>query len=181
LDASDLKDVADFGARLAGTSVDVLINNAGISRASWPGGDEQPEPLDLDPTAWDEVLRVNLVAPFMLTMTMRRNLADSARKLVIMMSSDLGSITNNTMGGSYAYRASKAGLNMVTKGLALDLAGDGIAVISMAPGWVRTELGGPSAHWSVEESVANQLKVITGLTSADSGKFINLLGEPVAW
>ena len=173
--------IADLAARLAGTPIDVLLNNAGISIAGWPGAPVQPEPADLPYQAWEEVLRTNLFAPFALTVALRTNLAASARKLVVMMSSDLGSIAQNTMGGSYAYRASKAGLNMVTKGLSHDLKADGIAVVSMAPGWVRTELGTSAAMWSVEDSVANQRKVIAGLTAADTGKFVNLKGEPVPW
>lgn len=181
LDAANHAAPAALAARLAGTPIDVLVNNAGMSRAGWPGAPVQPEPADLDPAAWEEVLRVNLVAPFMLTMALRANLAASARKLVVMMSSDLGSIANNTMGGSHAYRASKAGLNMATKGLAIDLAGEGITIMAMAPGWVKTDLGTAAAIWSVEDSVANQRKVIAGITAADTGRFINLLDEPVAW
>jgi NAD(P)-dependent dehydrogenase (short-subunit alcohol dehydrogenase family) len=97
------------------------------------------------------------------------------------MSSDLGSIEGNTMGGAYAYRVSKTGLNMVMKGLSIDLKSAGIAVVSMAPGWVRTDMGGSAAHWSAQDSVALQHKVIAGLTLADSGRFINLQGQPVSW
>lgn len=180
-DSSNTDAPAAIAARLAGVPIDILLNNAGTSRAGWPGAPVQPEPADLDPAAWDEVLRVNLTAPFLLTIALRPNLAASTRRLVVMMSSDLGSIANNTMGGSHAYRASKAGLNMVTKGLSLDLAKDAIGVIAMAPGWVRTELGGAAAMWSVEDSVANQREVIAGITPADTGCFINLKGERVAW
>lgn len=180
MDVGDDASIAAFAARLGGEPVDVLINNAGVSRAPWPDG-KQIHPAELDHAAWADTLRVNLFAPFALTVALRPNLAAGGRKLVVMMSSDLGSITANTMGGSYAYRASKAGLNMVTKGLSIDLRGDGITVVSMAPGWVRTDLGGAAAHWSVEDSVTNQRKVIAGLTAADTGRFINLLGEPVAW
>ncbi len=69
---------------------------------------------------------------------------------------------------------------MVTKGLSVELAEQGITVVSMAPGWTQTELGGPGAQWTVEASVANQLKVIAALSSADNGRFVNLLGETVA-
>lgn len=180
MDAGNDASIAAFAARLGGEAVDVLLNNAGISRAPWPDG-KQIHPAELDYGAWEATLRVNLFAPFALTLALRPNLAAGARKLVVMMSSDLGSIAANTMGGSYAYRASKAGLNMVTKGLSIDLKVDGIAVVSMAPGWVRTDLGGAAAHWSVQDSVANQRKVIAGLSAADTGRFINLLGEPVGW
>lgn len=173
--------IADLAARLDGTPIDVLVNNAGISVAGWPGAAVQPEPADLPWSAWEEVLRTNLFAPFALTIALRANLAAGSRKLVVMMSSDLGSIAQNTMGGSYAYRASKAGLNMVAKGLSQDLRAEGIAVVAMAPGWVRTDLGTSAAMWSVEDSVTNQRKVIAGLSAVDTGRFVNLKGEPVPW
>lgn len=179
LDVASEGSVAAFAAMLAGTPVDVLLNNAGIARAPWPGG-----PIDLAErgwAVWEDTLRTNLFAPFALTLALRANLAAGARRLVVMMSSDLGSVAGNTMGGAYAYRASKAGLNMVTKGLSIDLAPERIAVVAMAPGWVRTELGGAAAHWSVEDSVTRQRAVIAGLGPADSGRFVNLNGEPVGW
>jgi NAD(P)-dependent dehydrogenase (short-subunit alcohol dehydrogenase family) len=180
LEVADPASLAAFAARLAGTPVDVLVNNAGINRSTWPGAGAM-DPAELDPALWQETLATNLFAPFAVTLALRPNLMLSARRLVVMMSSDLGSITANTMGGAYAYRASKAGLNMVMKGLSIDLKGDGITVVSMAPGWVRTDLGGEAAPWAAEDSVALQRQAIAGLTAADSGRFINLKGEPVAW
>lgn len=180
-DATDHAAPETLAERLAGVPVDILVNNAGMTRAGWPGVASQPEPADRDPAAWEEVLRVNLVAPFALTMALRANIAASTRRLVVMMSSDLGSISSNSMGGAYAYRASKAGLNMVTKGLSIDLQADGISVIAMAPGWVRTDLGTAAATWSVKDSVAKQREVIARVTPADNGRFVNLLGEAVAW
>ena len=178
VDTGSESSIAAFAARLAGTPIDVLVNNAGISRAAWPGGGI--DPADLVYANWEETLRINLFGPFAVTLALRENLA-AARGIVVMMSSDLGSVANNTMGGSYAYRCSKSGLNMITKGLSIDLKADGITVMAMAPGWVRTDLGTPAAMWSVEDSVAGQRKVIAGLTPADSGRFINLKGESVAW
>ena len=98
-----------------------------------------------------------------------------------MMSSGLASIGTNIYGGSHAYRSSKAALNMLAKGLAVELKGDGVTVIAMAPGWTRTALGGPDAPYSVEESVEGQQKVIAGLSLADTGKFLDLAGAEVAW
>lgn len=181
LDVGETASIAAFAARIADLPVDVLLNNAGINRSPWPGGKPQPDPAELDYRVWEETLRINLFSPFALTIALRGNLARGTRRLVVMMSSDLGSISANAMGGSYAYRASKSGLNMVTKGLSIDLKGEGIAVVAMAPGWVRTDLGGAAAHWSAEDSVSNQRKVIAGMTGAESGHFVNLMGQPVAW
>jgi NAD(P)-dependent dehydrogenase (short-subunit alcohol dehydrogenase family) len=179
LDTGNETSIAAFAASLGDEPVDVLINNAGITRAAWPGG--AIDPAEMGWAAWEETLRINLFAPFALTLALRANLAAGSRRLVVMMSSDLGSIEGNTMGGAYAYRVSKTGLNMVMKGLSIDLKSAGIAVVSMAPGWVRTDMGGSAAHWSAQDSVALQHKVIAGLTLADSGRFINLQGQPVSW
>ena len=135
----------------------------------------------MDYALWEQIMRVNVMAPFQIIQTLLPNLLLGQRRLVINMSSDLGSISNNAQGQSYAYRSSKAALNMVSKGLSVELAGDGVAVVSMAPGWTQTDLGGAQAQWPVEESVANQRKVIAGLTAADSGRFVNLLGQDVPW
>jgi NAD(P)-dependent dehydrogenase (short-subunit alcohol dehydrogenase family) len=109
------------------------------------------------------------------------SLLKSDAPLVVMMSSDLGSIENNEQGQSYAYRSSKSALNMITKGLSVEFKDQGVRVISMAPGWTQTDLGGVNALWKVEGSVANQIKTLTGLGASDSGVFINLLGEKVPW
>ncbi|MCJ2179777.1 SDR family NAD(P)-dependent oxidoreductase [Novosphingobium sp. 2580] len=135
----------------------------------------------MDYGLWEEILRVNTIGPFRLTVALRPQLARGTRGLVVMMSSDLGSISANAQGQSHAYRTSKTALNMVTKGLAIDLASEGLAVVAMAPGWTRTELGGAHATWSTEDSVANQRRVIAALGREYSGRFINLLGETVPW
>lgn len=126
-------------------------------------------------------MRINVMAPFQLVQELRESLEAGQRKLVINMSSDLGSIANNAQGQSYAYRSSKAALNMVTKGLSVELAPLGFTVISMAPGWTQTDLGGTAAQWPVDESVANQRKVIATITAQDNGRFVDLLGRSVPW
>jgi NAD(P)-dependent dehydrogenase (short-subunit alcohol dehydrogenase family) len=167
--------------RLAGVPVDVLVNNAGIYGGSWTT-DAQRQTIDgMDYALWDEMMRVNVMGPFRLVARLLPNLLMGHRKLAVMMSSDLGSITNNQQGQSHAYRSSKAALNMLTKGLAVELRGRGIAVVSMAPGWTRTELGGEAATWSVDESVRRQREVIARLDLGATGTFINLLGESVPW
>lgn len=181
LDTGDGDSIDAFAARIADEAVDVLVNNAGLYGGSWDSDSGRQSLEGMDYALWEEILRVNTIGPFRLTVALRPHLARGKRKLVIMMSSDLGSIAANMQGQSHAYRTSKAALNMVTKGLAIDLAGDGLAVVAMAPGWTRTELGGSHATWSVEDSVANQRRVIAALGRGDSGRFVNLLGETVPW
>ena len=84
-------------------------------------------------------------------------------------------------GGAYAYRSSKAAVNMVMKSLALDLAPRGISCVVMHPGWVRTDMGGAGGKLSPSESVAAVRKVIAGLGPKDSGTFLNHDGKPYPW
>ncbi|WP_226638485.1 SDR family oxidoreductase [Novosphingobium profundi] len=181
LDVANANSLTAFVQRLGGEAIDVLVNNAGLYGGSWTTDAERQSLEGMDYALWEEILRVNTIAPFRLTVALRANLRRSAQPLVVMMGSDLGSIAANTMGQSHAYRSSKAALNMVMKGLSIDLAGEGITLVSIAPGWTRTDLGGAAATWGVDESVARQLKVIASLGPVDNGRFLNLLGEDVAW
>jgi NAD(P)-dependent dehydrogenase (short-subunit alcohol dehydrogenase family) len=182
LDMGDFAAIDAFGARLASESVDVLINNAGLyGPKNFVESMPQQTLAGMDYANWEAVLRINLLAPFRMTAALLPAVARSERRLVLMMSSDLGSIANNGMGGSHAYRSSKAGLNMLTKGLALELQSRGVSVVAMAPGWTRTDLGGPQAMYAPEDSVARQIKTIDGLTPADTGRFVNLDGAGVPW
>jgi NAD(P)-dependent dehydrogenase (short-subunit alcohol dehydrogenase family) len=92
----------------------------------------------------------------------------------------MGSI-GESRGGEYAYRSSKAALNMVGKTLALDLARRGITVVSISPGWVRTDMGGEDAPLAAETSVRGVRKVIAGLSLEHSGSFFNHDGSAIAW
>ena len=181
LDTGDGASTEALAQRLAGVPIDILINNAGLYGGSWGSDAARQTFASMDYALFGDILNVNVIGPFRVTTALLPNLAVGSRKLVVMMSSDLGSITNNTLGQSHAYRSSKAALNMLTKGLAIDLASQGITIISMAPGWVRTDLGGDAAPWSAEDSIANQRKVIASAGLAQSGQFVNLLGESVAW
>jgi NAD(P)-dependent dehydrogenase (short-subunit alcohol dehydrogenase family) len=93
----------------------------------------------------------------------------------------MGSIEDNTSGGSYAYRSSKAAVNMVMKSLAIDLEPRGITCVVMNPGWVRTDMGGPSGKLSPAESIKALRSVISALRPEDSGKFLNHTGKPYPW
>jgi NAD(P)-dependent dehydrogenase (short-subunit alcohol dehydrogenase family) len=180
-DMDDRASIEALAERLNGTPIDILFNNAGLYGGSWDNASHRQSAGSMDYMLWEQIMRVNVMAPFQMIQALLPNLLLGQRKLVVNMSSDLGSIANNLQGQSYAYRSSKAALNMVTKGLSVELAGDGVTVVAMAPGWTQTDLGGTQAHWSVEDSVANQRKVIAGLTASDSGRFVNLLGQDVPW
>ena len=181
LDMNDWDSIDSFAGNLEEERIDYLINNAGLYGGSWTEDSHRQSADSMDYELWEEIMRVNVIAQFRLTRALEGSLMRSDQPLVVMMSSDLGSIGNNDMGQSYAYRTSKAALNMIARSLAVDLRERGIRVISMAPGWTQTALGGWTATWSVEDSVAKQIKVITALGAEDTGLFLNLHGESVPW
>lgn len=181
LDMNDWDSIDSFAGSLEERRIDYLINNAGLYGGSWTKDSHRQSVDSMDYELWEEIMRVNVIAQFRLTRALEGSLMRSDNPLVVMMSSDLGSIGNNEQGQSYAYRTSKAALNMIARSLAVDLRERGIRVISMAPGWTQTALGGWSATWSVEDSVAKQIKVIAALGPEDTGRFLNLHGESVPW
>jgi len=182
LAVNDAGSVAAFAERLEGLAVDVLINNAGTyGPIPLPDGMAHQTLGGMDYDIWADILATNVVSPFRITAALIDNLKAGQKKTIVMMSSGLASIGTNIYGGSHAYRSSKAALNMLAKGLAVELKGDGVTIIAMAPGWTRTALGGPDAPYSVEESVEGQQKVIAGLSLEDTGKFLDLAGAEVAW
>ncbi len=181
LDMNDWDSIDSFAGNLEGERIDYLINNAGLYGGSWTKDSHRQSVDNMDYGLWEEIMRVNVIAQFRLTRALEGSLMRSDSPLVVMMSSDLGSIGNNLNGQSYAYRTSKAALNMIGRSLAADLRERGIRVISMAPGWTQTALGGWTATWSVEDTVAKQIKVVTALGPEDTGRFLNLHGESVPW
>lgn len=174
LDVTDDLQVRALARSLEGQPLDLLFNNAGIYGPRSGFGAQ-----DFD--GWAQVLAVNVLAPMRVVEAFADLVAASQRRLIVNMSSRLGSIAVNDSGGSYPYRTSKAALNMVTKGLAADLAPRGIAVVSVHPGWVRTDMGGTGASLSPEESVAGLRRVIDGLDLQQSGGFFDYTGAPIPW
>ena len=174
LDVTDFARVDALAGELEGEAIDVLINNAGIS-------DMRQERMDgVDYDRWTEVLRVNTIAPFKVSDAFAGHVARSETRLIVAITSRLGSIELNS-GGRYAYRSSKAALNSVMRGLARDLRARGITVAVLHPGWVRTDMGGQDANIDVGESAAGLHAVIAGLGPADSGRFFSYDGTELPW
>lgn len=175
LDVVDFSDIDALARQLRGTPIDLLINNAGI----YPdrhGGFGQ---TDYD--AWVLAFLVNTMAPMKMAEAFIGNLELGQGKTIATVSSKMGSVADNTSGGGYLYRSSKAAVNIVVKSLSLDLAARGIRAVVLHPGWVRTDMGGPNALITAETSVAGMRDVIERLTAADSGRFIGFDGEEVPW
>jgi NAD(P)-dependent dehydrogenase (short-subunit alcohol dehydrogenase family) len=163
-------------------AVDLLINNAGIWTAPGQPDRSSSGPLaDLRSDAVLDVLRINAVAPILVTQALAPRLAAARRAVVVNLSSGLGSIEGATRRGNLAYGMSKAALNMLTRQLAAELAGQGTIVVSMSPGWVATDMGGPSAPLEPPESVKGMLNVVDALTPAQSGLFLDHAGAVLPW
>ncbi|MGF1641318.1 MAG: SDR family oxidoreductase [Rhodospirillales bacterium] len=175
LDVTDFARIEALGKKLAPVAIDLLINNAGIY------GPRVVPYNAVDYAAWAEVMRVNTMAPLKLSAVFSEHVAKSRLKRIVAVSSAMGSIADNTSGGAYVYRSSKAALNAVTKSLAVDLRSKQIVVVAVHPGWVRTSMGGPGAKIDPFESVAGLREVIGGLTLEDSGRFIGYDGTPLPW
>lgn len=175
LDVTDQASIDSLASSLDGMAIDLLINNAAIF-----GGPHQ-EVGDTSDEDWELVMRTNVIAPFRVTDALRGHLALASEPIVVHISSLAGSIADNRSGGIHLYRTSKTALNMVAANLARDLAGDGIKVLALHPGWVRTDMGGTSAPLSTEESVAGMRQVIASASFAMSGGFFNYNGRSLPW
>jgi NAD(P)-dependent dehydrogenase (short-subunit alcohol dehydrogenase family) len=175
LDVTHADSVRAAAAELKGQALDLLINNAGV------GGPRGDRLGDLDYAAWARVLEANTLGPMRVVEAFVDHVASGRDKRIVTITSGMGSIADNTSGGSYAYRSSKAAVNMVMKSLAIDLAPRGITCIVMNPGWVRTDMGGPRGTLAPEESIRAMREVIGKLKPGDSGKFYNYDGKTYPW
>jgi NAD(P)-dependent dehydrogenase (short-subunit alcohol dehydrogenase family) len=175
LDVTDNESVRRAAAGLKNTSVDILINCAGVmgSRGQGLGS--------IDYQNWLEVLEVNLMGPARMCEAFLECVARSTRRLIITITSGMGSLADNTSGGSIPYRTSKAAVNMLMRSVAIDLRGRGIVCVVMNPGWVKTDMGGPNAPISPQQSVAAMRRLISKLGPADSGRFYNHDGREYPW
>lgn len=170
-DIAEEASVRGLASALAGSAVDVLVNNAGI----FPDRGKGLEELDAESTV--RAFRVNTVGPLLATRALLPNLESGERKLVINITSTMGSIGRASGSASnYAYRASKAALNMCTVLMAGELRPRGIACVATHPGWVRTDMGGEQAAISTDESVRTMLETWSRLSADDSGRVLDTDG-----
>lgn len=175
LEVADDKSIATLARQLEGRAIDVLINNAGVY------GPRGAAIGQLEGEGWSEVMRVNCIAPILLTQALLPNLREGAGKKLVFITSKMGSIADNRGGGSYAYRSSKSALNSAVKSLAVDLAGEDFVSVVLHPGWVQTDMGGPNALIDAETSVSGMLRVIDRVGQPDSGGFFAYDGAAIPW
>jgi NAD(P)-dependent dehydrogenase (short-subunit alcohol dehydrogenase family) len=175
IDVTDTASVRGEAARLPGATIDVLINCAGVF------GDRGQAIGSIDYDEWMRVLDANVLGPMRLCEAFLERVAQSDRRLIVTITSGLSSLADNTSGGYIAYRTSKAAVNMAMRTAAIDLKPRGITCVVLNPGWVKTDMGGPNARLSPEESVSAMRRVISTLGPADSGRFYNYDGRAYPW
>lgn len=171
VDVTDRASLNALAQKLGPKSLDELLVVAGILTA---------ESLDhLDIEAVRRQLEVNAVGPLVTTAALRPCLKEGSK--VGLLTSRMGSIADNTSGGMYGYRMSKAALNMAGRSLAHDLRGQGIAVLLLHPGMVRTDMTGGAGNLNADEAATGLLKQFDALTLETSGTFIHQNGEALPW
>jgi NAD(P)-dependent dehydrogenase (short-subunit alcohol dehydrogenase family) len=175
LDVASSESMQNFVQQLDAAAIDILINNAGVY------GPANTKYGAVDGEAWASVLQVNAIAPLMLSQMLMPNLRAGKDKKLLYLSSKMGSIDDNSGGGSYIYRSSKTALNSVVKSLAIDLAGEGFIAAVLHPGWVLTDMGGPNALIDTQTSVTGMMQVIENLNAQQSGRFFNYDGSIIPW
>lgn len=183
MDVTNAAEIAAVRDQLAGAPLDLLINNAAAQGVPAPGCSFGA----LDADAWLDLLRINTVAPLKVTEAFLPNVRKSTQKLLVFMSSRSGSIgergtlPHHRPGGNYHYRTSKAALNAAVHSLAFDLKPEGVGVLALHPGWVRTKGGGPNATLDPDDSVTRMRRTITQFTLPNSGAFLDLDGQSIPW
>jgi len=175
LDVSNHNEIEQLAKTLKGEAIDILLNNAGIY------GKTPASFGNIDYKNWEEVFKINTIAPMKMAESFIDNIVASDLKIIANISSKVGSIADNSSGGSYTYRSSKTALNMVTKSLSVDLADKGITAIALHPGWVKTDMGGPNALIDTKKSVSGLAAIILSTDLSKSGKFFNYDGSEISW
>jgi len=175
--AMDVTSEASVEAAAAadGAPVDLVINSAGVI------GDTQDGPGRVDYARWAETLDVNAMGPVRVLDAFADRLAASEIRLAVTITSGMGSLADAGSGMALMYRTSKAAVNMAMRARAFSLRPREIAVVVLNPGWVRTNMGGPGATLSAEDSVAAMRRVFDTLTLEQSGRFFNYTGAEYPW
>lgn len=174
MELGDFDSITAMRKRIGDLPIDIVINNAG-----WVGGGKQGID-DVDIAEWHRTLDINTIGPLILAREFKSNLAASGNGKLMNVSSQLAASTW-PMGGMIIYSTTKAGLSKITQILAIDWKDEPITVGVMHPGWVKTDMGGPNAELTPEESAEGIRNVIAGMTKEDSGKFYKWNGDIHPW
>ncbi|MFO1389546.1 SDR family oxidoreductase [Cellvibrio sp.] len=171
IDVTSAQAIQNMLQTIAGAKIDLLINNAGILQHEQLG--------DIDESTITQQFLVNAQAPLLVTEALLRNLNEGSK--IAFITSRMGSIADNTSGGYYGYRMSKAALNAAAKSLSIDLKPRGIAVGILHPGYVQTAMVNFGGDISAAESAKRLSKRIAELSLQNSGGFWHSNGDKLLW
>ena len=182
-DAANISDIPVLKIKLGDLPIDIFLNNAARQ-----GGPSSVSSFgQLSSSEWLDVLLVNSIAPIKIAEAFIENIRASISKRIVFISSRAGSIAlrgnlpHNMPGGDYLYRSSKAALNASARSLAFDLKSQGISILILHPGYVRTKSTGFKADISASESVEGMRSVIHSFSLEKTGVFLDHTGQPVPW
>ena len=176
LDVCDNDQLQELKRELGAARLDVLVNNAGVYLDKFTG-----EFGRIDYEGWLQSFAVNCLGAMRVSEAFIDQLAASEKRLVVAITSHMGSIAEISAPGNYAYRSSKAALNAAMKGLSAALRERGIGVLLLHPGWVRTRMGGPDAPLGVEQSVAGMRRLVEDFGPQMNGRFFRYNGTEIPW
>ena len=174
LDVTDNNSISEF-VKIIDNDEDLLINNAGVPDGRWRNIKE------IDDEWMLEVLNINSVGPVRMVKALYDKMNHKSLTTVAMISSLMGSIDDCHSGRSYAYRASKTALNMLSVAMKKEAKEDNISILILHPGWVKTRMGGEHAPVELVDSVEGMMKLINAQTLDDSGKFFQYDGVELPW
>jgi NAD(P)-dependent dehydrogenase (short-subunit alcohol dehydrogenase family) len=172
LDITEPDQIAALSARLSGRRFDILFVNAGVANAGQAIGAISTE-------EFVRVMVTNTLSPMRVIEALQDLVPEDG--LIGVMSSGQGSVGNNERGGNDVYRSSKAALNQIMRSYAARHAGEPLAMVLMAPGWIRTAMGGPNAPFSVEESVPKVVDVLLAQRGRPGLQYLDREGRTVGW
>lgn len=176
LDVTSDQSISLLRKTLSDIPIDLLINNAGIN------GEPGVTVGNIERDNFIDVINVNCISVLKISDALLVNVQHSRDKNILVISSQMGSIADNSTGRSYAYRASKAALNCAMRSFAIDVEASGVHVMLMHPGWVNTDMGGTNAPIDAPTSVAGMLKVVTKKMAESHGDLLHRFdGGTVEW
>lgn len=182
LDVENPDSIAALKSALGDTPIDMLINMAGYLGEKALTEENGLQPFGVtDYTIMEKAYRINCIGPLRMCEALVDNVAASDKKIIINVSSIVGSIGDDSFGNFYMYRPSKAALNAVTHAMALNLKDRGITVIPFHPGFTKTDMGGPTAEIEIEESVTGTKAVLDKVSFADTGRYLTYDGGELPW